>query len=59
MITVSDKDKCVCVWGNPEHSNLGLISEYQSRGYIIVRLSNGTSNIRDCIKEVAKSDAYT
>lgn len=55
VITVSDQDKCVCIWGNPAYVDLNMISEYKARGYTIVRLSNGTGNIRECIKTVATS----
>lgn len=55
MITVSNHDKCVCVWGNPIHADLNTISNYKAQGYTIVRLSNGTGSIKECIKVVAKS----
>lgn len=55
VVTVSDTDKCVCIWGKPAYVDPNMISEYKARGYTIVRLSNGTGNIRECIKTVATS----
>ena len=55
MITVSDREKYVCVWGNPEHVDMDMIEKYKAKGYTIVRVSNGTGNIRDCLGKVIKS----
>lgn len=55
MITVSDQEKCVCIWGLNAHVDLDIISDYKARGYAIVRLSNGTGNIRECLRTVATS----
>ncbi len=55
MITVFDQDKCVCIWGDSAHVDLNVISAYKARGYTIVKLNNGTGNIRECFKAVAKS----
>lgn len=55
LVTVSDKNKYVCVWGNPEYLDTEIISDYKNRGYAIVKLNNGTGNIRDCFSTIAKS----
>lgn len=55
MITVSEQEKCVCIWGNPAYLNVEMLQAYKAKGYTIVRLNNGAGNIRDCIRIVAKT----
>lgn len=55
MITVSEKEKYVCIWGNPAYVDTNMIQTYKAQGYTIVKLSNGAGNIRDCIRTVAKT----
>lgn len=55
MITISDQEKCVCIWGNCAYIDPNLLSEYKARGYAIVRLNNGSGNIRECLKAVVAS----
>lgn len=59
FVTVSDEDKYICIWGNPEHPdtnlNIEMITNYRNQGYAIVRLNNGTGHIKDCFRTIAKS----
>lgn len=59
MMTVSDKEKYVCIWGTPSHHDCDMIDRYRSSGYTIVRMNNGTGNIKECIQSVLKSSDYT
>lgn len=55
MITISDKDRCIYIWGDGIKPDPEVILKYKSKGYTIVKLSNGAGNIRECVKSVAKS----
>lgn len=58
MLTVSEKEKCICIWGNFETVDPNIVSKYKDEGYTIVKLSNGSSSIRDCLKTVARSSNF-
>lgn len=55
MMTVSDRDKLVMVWGNPQCINSESIASYQSKGYRVVRFSNGTGGMHECLKAVIRA----
>lgn len=55
MITISEKEKYICIWGGFGTADPNTISKYKSEGYTIVTLSNGTGDIRNCLKAVAMS----
>lgn len=59
MIIVSDKDRCVSIWGIPEHSDIASALQYQARGYTVVLLHNGIEDAKGFIRAVAKANTAT
>lgn len=57
FVTVSDENRYICVWENSENLDAETIANYRSQGYTIIRLNNGTGNIRDCFRSIAKSSS--
>lgn len=57
MVTVFEADKCVCIWGDAAYADPTMVSSYKARGYTIVRLANGTGNVRECFKEIVRSNS--
>lgn len=55
MITVSEQERCVCVWGNLECADTDIVSEYQNKGYTIVRICNGVEDAKACLRTVIKT----
>lgn len=55
MVTVSDLDKMVMIWGNPQYVDTESVSSYKRKGYRVVTVSNGTIYVKDCLKTVAKA----
>lgn len=55
MVTVSDQDRLVMIWGNPQYINSESVASYQSKGYRVVRFSNGTGSMRECLKMVIRA----
>ena len=54
VITVSEQDKCVFVWGGSPCFGDGTVTSYRSKGYSIIRMNNGTGSINECIRAVTR-----
>ena len=55
MVSVSKDAKFVYVIGYPEHTDNDTINAYLKKGYIVIQLSNGNENARDCMKSIVES----
>lgn len=55
MISVHKDSKYVYIWGASECADVNTINEYLEHGYKIIRFSNGSENIADCMKTIIKS----
>lgn len=55
MVSVSKDAKFIYVIGCPEHINNDAINAYLKKGYIVIRISNGNENARDCMKFIVES----
>lgn len=55
MITVSDKEKYVYLWFEAQGEERDRLSKYIEDGYKVIRISNGSGNIRSCMKTIVQS----
>ena len=55
MITVSDKEKYVYLWFEVQGEEKDRLSKYIEDGYKVIQISNGSGNIRSCMKTIVQS----